>query len=769
MGAFVRLRLAALAFPLLFSILVSAQSADSSSSASAQGAPQLTIEDIYADGGLLGRPPESIKWAPDGSRVAFVQRDDSGEKGALYYVDSKNPKPAVLVAREKLASLAPPISAIKDERQKDAMQRYSVAAYHWSPDSKKLLFDSLGQLWLFRLDNGTAVQLTSSNDSSVDPKFSPDGSHIAYVRKHNLFVRDISGGREDALTRDDDPNLLNGEVDWVYEEELYSRSNYFWSPDGKQIAFLQMNEKPVPNYPITDWIPTQATISDQKYPQPGDANPVVRLGVVGTGGGKVKWLSAGGGNNGVPLGGDSNVYVPRFGWVRPGIVWAMALNRPQDRLDLYFIDVKSGKSQLIMSESSDAWIDMHPETEFELLRSGDRYLWTSWRDGHYHIYLYQFDNQNPLSGEAKLVQQLTQGDWDVESIDGIDEQHGIVYFTANEGDWRQANLYAVGLDGKNFQRVSKQDGAHAATFDPANAKYYVDNYSSLGTPPTMSLCAVNGECNPFWKPRSIEQYQLPTPRKVEFTAADGSTKLLGTILLPTGGPMMAGGKAPMIVNPYGGPGAQTVRDSWGGANYYFDTILARQGFAVLHVDNRGMANRGKSFAASLRHNFGPNELADQIAAVKQALQQFPEIDGKRLGFWGWSYGGYFTLYTMTHSDMFKAGVSVAPVTDWRLYDSIYTERYMGLPKDNPTGYANSSPVNSAGDLKGSLLEVHGTSDDNVHFQNTVQMVNAFINSGKQFELMIYPRKTHSIAGKQARTHLFHLIEKHFEETLAPNK
>ncbi len=732
-------------------------------------ASELTIEAIYADGGLLGRQPESLEWAPDGSRVAFVQRDDSGEKGALYYVDPAHPEPAVLVSSGKLASLAPPISTIKDERQKEAMQRYSVAAYHWSPDSRKLLFDSMGQLWLYSLDNGIGVQLTSSNDASVDPKFSPDGGRIAYVRKHNLYVRSVAGGNEEALTRDEDPNLLNGEVDWVYEEELYTRSNYFWSPDGKQIAFLQMNEKSVPDYPIADWIPTHSKVDEQKYPQPGDPNPVVRLGVVGSGGGKVKWLSAGGGNGGIPLGGDSNVYVPRFGWLRPGILWAMALNRSQDRLDLYFIDVKSGKSQLMMSESSDAWIDLHPETEFELLRSGDRYLWTSWRDGHYHIYLYQFDNQNPLASPAKVVLRLTHGDWDVESIDGVDEKQGIVYFVANEGDWRQANMYAVGLDGKNFHRVSKQEGTHMAAFDPANAKYYVDTYSSLTTPPRMSFCTAGGECTAFWNPHSVEQYELLTPRKVEFTAADGTTKLLGTILLPSGGPMMANGKAPMIVNPYGGPGAQTVRDAWGGAGYYFDCILAKQGFAVLQVDNRGMANRGMAFAASLRHNFGQNELADQIAAVKQALQEFPQIDGNRLGFWGWSYGGYFTLYTMTHTDMFKSGVAVAPVTDWRLYDSIYTERYMGLPKDNEEGYNKSSPVNAAGDLHGNLLEVHGTSDDNVHFQNTVQMVNALINSGKQFDLMIYPRKTHGIAGKAARTHLFHLIDNHFEETLAPGK
>jgi dipeptidyl-peptidase-4 len=765
----VRIRLAVVCTVVFVTSSLPGQEQNPSNASPAPSAPELTIEAIFTEGGLLGRPPEALKWAPDGSRVAFVQRDDSGEKGGLYYVDPTTPKPAVLVANEKLATLAPPVSAIKDERQKEARQRYSVAAYHWSPDSKKLLFDSMGQLWLYSLDNGTAVQLTSNNEPSVDPKFSPSGDRIAYVRKHNLYVRNVSGGDEEALTKDTDPNLLNGEVDWVYEEELYTRSNYFWSPDGKQIALLQMNERDVPTYPIVDWIPTHPTLDEEKYPKAGDPNPVVKLGVVGAGGGKIKWLSAGGSNGAVALGGDPNVYVPRFGWVNPGTVWAMALNRAQDRLDLYFIDVKSGKSQLMMTETSDAWIDMHPETEFELLHSGGRYLWTSWRDGHYHIYLYEFDKNNPLSGPAKVVQQLTRGDWEVESIDGVDEKQGIVYFIGNEGDWRQANLYAVGLDGSNLHRVSKQDGSHNASFDPANEKYYVDTYSSSTNPPTMSLCSTDGACNAFWKPRSAEQYNLPAPKKVEFTAADGTTKLLGTILLPTGGPMMANGKAPLIVNPYGGPGAQTVRDAWGGTNYYFDCILARQGFAILRVDNRGMANRGKAFAASLRHNFGENEFKDQIASVKQALQQFPQLDSNRLGFWGWSYGGYFTLYTMEHTDMFKAGVSVAPVTDFRNYDSIYTERYMGLPKDNEEGYRKSSPVNFASDLKGNLLEVHGTSDDNVHFQNTVQMVNAFINSGKQFQLMIYPRKTHGIAGKQARTHLFHLIENHFEENLAPGK
>jgi dipeptidyl-peptidase 4 len=755
--------------PLLLSLQLLAQNQDSKPSSST-AKQDLTIEALFAEGGITGRAPEAVKWSPDGSKVSFLQRDDSGEHGALYYVDAATGKAELLVASEKLASLAPPASSIKDERQKEAAQRYAIAAYLWSPDSKHLLFDSLGQLWLYSLVSGTAVQVTLSADPAVDPKFSPDGDRLAYVRKHNLYVRDVHRGQEQALTRDSDENLLNGEVDWVYKEELYARSNYYWSPDGKSIAFLQMNEREVPTYPITDWIPTHPTVDMEKYPKAGDPNPLVRLGVVPSTGGKVKWILGGGEKDGaLPLGNDPNVLVPRFGWVRDGILWAMVLNRLQNQLDIYFVDIQSGKSKRILTESTDAWIDMHSEIDFKLLSTGDRFLWNSWRDGHYHIYLYQFDKQNPLASEARLVAQLTHGDWEVENINAVDESQGLVYFTANEGDWRQANLFAVGLDGKNFHRVSQENGTHAADFGPANSKRYVDNYSALTTPPRLSLCATDGNCSPFWQSRSVEGYNLISPKKVEFKAADGTTTLLGTLLLPEGGPMIANGKVPLIVNPYGGPGAQRVRDEWGKDVYLFNQILARRGFAILQVDNRGMANRGKAFALPIKHNLGENEFNDQMAAVKQALQQYPQLDASRMAFWGWSYGGYFTLYTLEKTDLFKAGVAVAPVTDWRNYDSIYTERYMGLPGENEDGYRKSSPVNFAADLHGSLLEVHGTSDDNVHLQNTIQMVNAFINSGKQFQLMLYPRKTHGIAGKAARTHLFHMIEDHFEKNLAPAK
>jgi len=757
-------RISTLVCTLVFSFTASAQQQPSSESVN----QQLTIEAIFTEGGVTGRAPEGLQWSPDGTRLSYVQRDDSGEHGALNYIDLATGKSAVLVSAEKLSSLAPPSSSIKDERQKEATQRYSVAAYHWSPDSKHLLFDSMGQLWMYSLETGTAVQVTSSADAAIDPKFSPDGERLAYIRKHDLYVRDLKGGHEEALTRDGGDNLLNGEVDWVYREELYSRSNYAWSPDGKAIAFLQMNEKEVPAYPIVDWIATHPTVDMQKYPKAGDPNPMVRLGVVSAGGGKVRWISAGGGKSGdLPLGNDPDVLVPRFGWVRDGLLWAMALNRLQTRADIYFIDVQSGKSRRVLTETTDVWIDMHPEIDFELLSSGDRFLWTSWRDGHYHIYLYHFDKQNPLAAEATLVSQLTKGDWEVESINSVDEAQGLVYFTANEGDWRQANLFAVGLDGKNFHRVSKENGTHNISVGPAKSKTYADSYSALTTPPRTALCTLDGVCTPIWQSRSLEKYNLIAPKPVEFTAADGTTKLLGTLLLPEGGPMIAAGKVPLILSPYGGPGVQYVRDAWGGDRYLFDQVLARRGFAVLKVDNRGMANRGKAFDAPIKHHLGPVELDDQLAALKQVLEQYPQLDRSRLGFWGWSYGGYFTLYTLEKSDLFKVGVAVAPVTDWRDYDSIYTERYMGLPGENEEGYRKSSPVNFAADLKGSLLEVHGTSDDNVHMQNTMQMVNAFINSGKQFQLMLYPRKTHGIAGKASRTHLFHLIQNEFEKNLAP--
>ena len=720
--------------------------------AGAQTAPlkPLTIEAIYQPGGLSGRAPEFAEWSPDGTKLSFVQRDEKGEKGELWYADVATGEKKVLVSAAKLASLAPDVNKVKNEREKERLTRYHVAAYLWAPDSKHLIFDSQGQLWLYDLGTETAVQFTSAPDPSGDPKFSPDGSHVAYVRKHNLYVRPVSGKDERQLTKDTGENLFNGDIDWVYAEELFVRSNYFWSPDGKEIVFLHMDESKVPTYPITDWMPTHPTVDEEKYPKVGDPNPVVKLGVVDADRGKVHWIS---------LTGDEDTYIPRFGWVGEGVIWAEVLNRAEDKLDLYFVDAKTGKSRLVLTEATPgAWIDFE-RAGVQFLKSGGRFLWPSSRDGNMHLYLYSFDKQNPMAADAKLERQLTKGDFEVLGIEGVDEAAGTVFLAANTDDPRQEHILSVQLDGSGFKALTSEEGQHSANFSD-DGKYYLHRFSGPQAAPSLSLCAVSGSCTSVWKARDeVAEYGLRAPKYLEFKAEDGTT-LYGRLLLPPEG--AAGGKIPLIVHVYGGPGAQMVKK---GTPDPFDEILARKGFAIFAVDNRGTPGRDRKFQTAIRHEFGAVELKDQLTALDQLLAQYPQLDGDRVAIWGWSNGGSMTLYAMTHSDRFRAGVAVAPVANQANYDSIYAERYMGLLKENKAGYEQSDVTRSADNLHGALLLVHGTGDDNVHFQNSVQMINALISAGKQFRLMIYPNKTHSIAGKDARVHLFTMIEEHFEREL----
>jgi dipeptidyl-peptidase-4 len=718
----------------------------------AQTAPTkpLTIDSLFQPGGLGGRGPETTEWSPDGTRLSFVQRDENGEKGELWYVDAVTGEKKVLVSAAKLASLDPDVNKVKNEREKERLTRYHVAAYLWAPDSKHLLFDSRGQLWLYDLGNDTAVQFTSAPDPSGDPKFSPDGNRVAYVRKHNLFVRSVNGNQERQLTRDSGDDLLNGDIDWVYAEELAVRSNYFWSPDSKSIVFLHMDETKVPTYPITDWLPTHPTVDQEKYPKVGDPNPVVKLGVADADKGKVRWIS---------LTKDEDAYIPRFGWVRDGVIWAEVLNRTEDKMHLYFVDAKTGKSRIVLTEETPgAWIDFeHVEVKF--LKSTGQFLWPSWRDGTMQIYLYSFDKQDPMAADAKLERQLTKGDFEVLGIAGADEAAGAVFFEANKDDPRQKQIFSVKLDGSDLKALSTEEGEHSAEFSD-DGKYYSHMYFGPHAAPSISLCAVGGACHPVWKAHDeINEYGLREPKYLEFKADDG-TVLYGRLLLPPDTP--ATGKIPLIVNIYGGPAAQMVEK---GVPSAFDEILARKGFAIFAVDNRGTPGRDRKFQTAIRHEFGAIELKDQLTALDQLLAQYPQLDKDRIGIWGWSNGGSMTLYAMTHSDRFRAGVAVAPVTNQENYDSIYTERYMGLLKDDKAGYEQSDVTRSADKLHGALLLVHGTSDDNVHFQNSIQMINALINAGKPFRLMIYPNKTHSIAGKDARVHLFTMIEDHFEREL----
>jgi dipeptidyl-peptidase-4 len=615
-----------------------------------------------------------------------------------------------------------------------------------------LLFDSNGRLWIYDLRNGTGIQIGFAGEGArADPKFSPNGEFVSFIRNHGLAVVPLRTAGTPTVMVAPAPNVasMNGEVDWVYEEELDTHSNYFWSPDSKNLAFMQMIEDNVPQFPITDWIPIHAAVDEQRYPQPGDPNPDVRIGVVNAKGGKVSWVH-------VPIE-QGQDYIPRFGWVDRKTLWIETLSRDQKHRRIYFADVGMGASHSVLEIADEKFVDMNYDVDVE-----DGWIvLTNWSDGHNHIYLYRFDEGKPESTTAKLIRQPTEGDFEVGEVYRVDPARKEILYSSNESAPLESQVWRVSFDGERKQ-VTSGAGTHAANFAPAGGAF-ADKVSSLMSPPIEELCAEGSGCRKFWSSHPVDSLNLRAPEQFEVKAGNGTT-LYGTLLLPARSEASA--TVPLIVNPYGGPEVQTVANAWSD-ELFFDELLAQHGFAVLHVDNRGMAMRGREFAQAAFHNLGPVQLEDQLTVLDAVLGKYPQLDAKRLGWWGWSWGGTFTLNAMTHSDRFRAGVAVAPVTDWRNYDSIYTERYMNRPIDFAAGYKDFSVVNSAANLKGRLLLVHGTGDDNVHFENTVQFVQKLIEAQIPYDLQIYPRKTHSIAGQDVRMHLYARILAHFEQYLKP--
>ena len=704
----------------------------------------LTVDRIFGHGPLAGEPPSGITWSPDGKHLTYIAG------GELLGMDPETGETKSLVSRTKLGAVMGS-RAGQDEAD-------SQATYFWAPDSRHLLFDSRGRLWLYDLHTATGIEVgTSDAGQRDDPKFSPSGQWISYIRQHGVTV--VRPGEffnpaayPVAPASGSDHSISSGEVDWVYGEELETRSNYAWAPDSHAVLFLQMNETDVPQFPIADWIPAHASIKNQRYPQAGDLNPEVRLGLVGTSGGHVNWIR-------LPIATGQD-YVPRFGWVDRHIVWFETLSRDHKRRALYFAEPAMSQVRQVLEITDDKFL----QDQYDITVENGAIVATSWKDGHTHIYLWRYNAAQPMTDGISGPTQLTQGSFDVSAVSNVDTGRGIVEYASNEGNPLEQQVWQVSFKGER-KALTTEAGFHEANFSP-NGKYFVDNFSTRTTPPRLSLCEVDGPCKPIWKSESIDEIGLHAPELLTSKTKDG-TVLYSTLMMPEG--KAEPGSVPLIVNPYGGPGPQTVINRWG-ENFWaddlgFDALLAGHGFAVLRTDNRGMGGRGREFAQAAFRNFGPVQLEDQLTALDAALVQYHQLDSKRIGWWGWSWGGFFTLYAMTHSDRFKAGVSVAPVTDWRNYDSIYTERYLGPPMKEPGVYRDSSVLESAPNLKGKLLLVHGTGDDNVHFENTVQFIQRLIASGLSYDLQIYPRKTHSISGSEARVHLFNRILEHFEQNL----
>ena len=714
-----------------------------------------TVE--QANKNLTGTPPQSATWSPDGKLLTYLASDDdtTGKPGDIVQIDAATGHAGILATAAQLDKLS---SDAINEKDKDHRARYGMSSYIWADDSKHLLLDKGGRLWLYDIAAGTGALIVDTKaGSGDDPKFSPDAASVSYLRNHNLYLHPVAAsGKEIPLTDTTPDTLLNGEVDWVYLEELDVRSNYFWSPDSKSIAYLQMDEAKVPQYPITDWIPTHATIDQQRYPQPGDPNPAVRVGIVPAKGGKTKFIE-------VPFS-PNNDYIPRFGWVDAKTVYLEVLTRDHQHLNLYFADARSGKTRLVYTDTDSKYLNFSSDVHF--LAHG-QFLLTNWHDGHTQIYLYRFDEHNPLAAEATLLRQLTQGDFEVENVESIDAKSETVFFSSTEGSPLNDNLWSIKLDGTGKQRLTTTEGVHHVLLSP-DGLHFTDLTSNSTTPPVASLCTIAAadarSCSVIWHSKPFTPATGVTSSIVTVTAADGATKLYGRLTLPAAS--SAAASIPLILNPYNGPlPNSSIRNSFGGQ--VFNELLAQHGFAVLDVDGRGAGGRGREFQQAAYRNFGPVQFSDQLAALDQILARYPQLDAKRIGWWGWSWGGSFTLYAMTHTDRIRAGVAVAPVTDYRNYDSIYTERFLGLPAANADVYAADSPVTSAAKLKGRLLIAHGTGDDNVHFANTIQFLQPLIDAGIPYDLQLFPRKTHSIAGPTARNELYNRILWQFETYLKP--
>ena len=725
-------------------------------SAAQTPAKPLTVEAIFGHGPMIGEIPDELTWSPDGKHLAYLNHG-----GELMDVDPATGRVQVLVSADKMASMH---NLDGSEIDRDHRERYNMATYRWAPDSAHLLFDSDGQLWLYDLRNGAGLEIGNTGMSSGDdPKFSPDGSMVSFIHNHNLaWIRLREPDRPIVqLVTEPGPEtagghlVINGEVDWIYEEELDVRSNYFWSPDSKSLAYLEMDETAVPQYPLTDWIPNHATVDWQHYPQPGDPNPRVRVGVVNAKGGKTTWVKLA-----IRAGDD---YIPRFGWVDRKTLWIETLSRDHKHRSLFFADADGGDAREALDIGDEKFVDEN----YDVAVGEGAIVLTQWSDGHSHLYLYSYDKDKPLAAAARLERQLTNGDFDVSDVYNVDAVRKVVDYASNEGNPLEQQIWQVSFDGGRKQ-LSARAGYHEANFAPDGAEF-AEKYSTRMEPPVMRLChgpasdATAGSCHVFWQTHALDGYRLRAPEQLEVKAHDGTT-LYATLLLPEGNRNPA--TVPLIVNPYGGPHDQEVANEWS-KDLLFDELLLQHGFAVLHADNRGMGSRGRAFAQAAYRNFGPVQLEDQLTVIDAVLEKYQQLDPKRMGWWGWSWGGSFTLYAMTHSDRFRAGVAVAPVTDWRDYDSIYTERYLGLPAEDPEGYRDFSVVNSAAHLKGRLLVAHGTGDDNVHIENTVQFVQKLIEAGIPYDLQIYPRKTHSIDGPDVRTSLYNRILTQFEMYLKP--
>jgi dipeptidyl-peptidase-4 len=680
-----------------------------------------------------------MKWMKDGRSWSYLKMDSASKKMCIYRVDAKSGEEEMIV---NTASIAVNEGSFR------------FVDYDWSPDGHSVLFtisqhgvwrrSTVGTYAVYRMETGKLIPVPKHGDGVRTPKISPDGRWVGYVAQDNIWVMDLDSGHEIQLSNDAAEHVFNGRFGWVYEEEFEIADGWMWSPDSKRIAYWQENENSVPEYKMTNWMPLHLDFEALRYPKPGDPNPVMRIGVVSLESSRTVWMD---------IGRDTDQYIPRIYWTNdPWRLAILRMNRLQNRLDLLFAEATTGESRVIITDTSKTgWIEIADNIRF--VEGRNRFLWISERDGWNQVYLYDYD--------GNLINRVTDGRYDVTEISCVDGARRL-YYISTEVSPLERHLFSVDLDGENKVQLTRDGGYHSINMNPAG-DYYIDTYSSLRCPTIVRLCNYNGEeLRVLAKadPAKFEQYKWMPREITSFRTADG-LELYCSIIKPAD--FDPAKKYPVFMDVYGGPGYQNVVDRWPSAMHEW---AANEGFVTVQIDNRGGSARGTDFKHRVYKQLGKWEVSDYVECAR-FLATLPYIEKDKIGIWGWSYGGYVSALSMLLGDgTFKAGVAIAPVTDWRFYDSIYAERFMQRPQDNEAGYKFGSCVDNASKLKGNLLVIHGGLDDNVHLQNTMKFVDKLEQNGLQFDMRIYPNGNHGVAnGMKSTLGLFEYYMKFMKEHL----
>jgi dipeptidyl-peptidase-4 len=730
-----------------FAVVTEVPAGHAQQSPAASNPGELTVDRIFRAPSLSGHLNPGLTWMPDGKRLSYVQTTGAGKdaRRELWVVDAATGQRSVLVPADKWdAALTNPAAA---NTQATGLGRHAPPLYQWAPSGEAILFQGANSLAWYDLKSQSSRVLVSGTQEIADPKISPDGKFVSFLRQHNLWAVSTADGKEHALTKGGTEDFRKGELDWVYPEELDITTAYWWSPDSSSVAYLEMDQRKVSQFSLLNFESYTGEAELQRYPVPSGANPVVHVYVVSAAGGTPRLMDTGS---------ETDIYLPRVNWVPDSKHLAIQrLNREQNNLDLLLADASNGRTFAILTEKDPDWVNVSDDLRF--LKDSRRFLWSSERTGYRHLYLYD------LSG--KLSAQLTKGDWEVTQVDAVDEAKGLVYFTATEKSPIERQLYRVSLDGSGFTRITKEDGTHNIRFAPT-ATAYVDTYSNAMTPPRRDTYAADGS-----KSTTLEEDKMPELAgyhlsPVEFfpiKSHDGVTLNCSMIKPPNFDPTK---KYPVITFTYGGPHAQVVLNAWSrSATFLWHQMMAQKGYIIFSLDNRGSAGRGHVFEAPVHLHLGAQELSDQRDGAAWLREQ-TYVDPNRLGIWGWSYGGHMTLHAMFEAgDIYKVGFAGGPLTDWHFYDTIYTERYMGLLPKNEQNYKDASPVKNAGNLKGKLLIAQGTGDDNVHYSNTLSLINDLIGDGKYVEVMAFPGRGHGVSDAQAQRILWERVTKFFTDNL----